>query len=73
VSVLGRFFRIKKKIKKNPRRVTFSKAAGMETKETVAIVLITVGTDFIIKQEYVVGGLLVFIGWVLLVVDMYIL
>jgi len=73
VSVLGILLAIKKRIKKNPRRVTFSKAAGIGAKDTLAIVLITIGVDFITKQEYVVGGALVFIGWVLLVVNRYVL
>jgi len=50
-----------------------AKAIGAGSKETVAIALITLGVQMINSGDYVSGGALVAIGWVLLVVDRYLL
>jgi hypothetical protein len=53
-------------------KVSFGKAVSFGAKDTVAIALITVGVNEINKQNYIVGGFLVAVGWVLLVVDKYV-
>jgi hypothetical protein len=53
-------------------KVKMSKAISLGAKDTVAIALITIGVNEINKQDYIVGGFLVVVGWVLLVVDKYV-
>lgn len=47
------------------------KAFGEGAKHTIAIALITLGVNFINNGEYIAGGALVFVGWILLVVNQY--
>jgi len=49
------------------------RAAGEGAKEVIAISLISLGMQQIQAGDYIGGGALVAIGWVLLVIDRYIL
>jgi len=51
--------------------VSFKKASLTGAKDTLAVILITKGADVIASGDYLVGGLLVVAGWILLVVDHY--
>jgi len=52
---------------------SFGRAAGEGAKDAVAISLITIGVQQIQAGDYIAGGLLVTIGWILLVIDRYLL
>jgi hypothetical protein len=54
------------------KKVSLGKSVSLGAKDTVAIALITIGVSEINKQDYIVGGLLVTVGWILLVVDKYV-
>jgi len=54
------------------KRMTFGKAAGLGIKDTLAIALITTGVQRINQGDYIIGGGLVTIGWILLVVDRFV-
>lgn len=49
----------------------FVKAAGEGVKQTVAIALITLGVQLINSGDYISGGALVVVGWILLVINQY--
>jgi len=52
---------------------SLKKAAGEGAKEALAMSLITLGIQQIEAGNYIAGGLLVTIGWALIVVDRYVL
>ena len=56
-----------------PRKFKALRAIGEGAKDTVAVALITLGIQQIQGGDYIAGGALVSIGWILLVVDRYIL
>ncbi|MEM1551556.1 MAG: hypothetical protein QXH03_02665 [Candidatus Bathyarchaeia archaeon] len=49
------------------KKVSYSKAFATGTKDTIAMSLIALGVKLIGEGDYVVGGFLVFIGWILLI------
>ena len=56
-----------------PRKFKALRAIGEGAKDTVAVALITLGIQQIQGGDYIAGGALVAVGWILLVVDRYIL
>jgi len=52
--------------------VSFGKKLGLGVVDTVAIALITTGVGLINQGNYIVGGALVTVGWVLLVVGKHV-
>jgi len=50
-----------------------SKSLGIGVKETIAIILISQGMNIINNGDYISGGALVAVGWILLVIDRYLL
>ena len=45
------------------------KAIKESTKMTIAIILLERGAELILQGEYIFGGLLVVVGWVLLLIN----
>ena len=56
-----------------PRKFKALRAIGEGAKDTVAVALITLGIQQIQGGDYIAGGALVAIGWILLVIDRYVL
>lgn len=54
-------------------KLKFLKAFGEGTKEAVAIALITLGVQMINSGDYISGGALVTGGWILLIIDRYLI
>ena len=52
--------------------VSFKKHLSLGVVDTAAIALITTGVGLINQGNYIVGGVLVTFGWVLLVVSKYV-
>jgi len=65
--------RIKRPEASGVRLRKLGKAAGEGVKDTVAVALISLGVQQIQSGDYIAGGALVVIGWMLLVVDRYLL
>ena len=55
-----------------PKGVRIKQAIGKGVLKTIAIFLLTSGANFIQNGDYIVGGLLCTVGFILLVIDGYV-
>ncbi len=55
------------------RKISFKQAIGEGIKDTIAVSLIAWGVNQINQGNVIVGGGLVTIGWILIVIDRYLL
>jgi len=51
------------------KKVKLATNLAITGKDTIAMALIALGVDFINKGDYIVGGALITIGWILLVIQ----
>lgn len=57
------------KMEQLEKKINFAYAFADGTKESIAIAMITLGVQRITEGDYLVGGFLVTVGWILIVID----